>query len=244
MDSTETVESFLKSRCLHYASLLNKESEKRCQDLQSQMAKGKEELLSIHKRRLARDDDEEEEGDEMESDVESSSTTDENEKENATTTTKTAKTKAEAPPTASKLRSSRKKPKTALATPIHPILQITVTSGPHAPLSLTLPQTSFKPSAPALVGRSTGKKFKETGVSLWKDLEVSTTHGKFEMVESSGKKKGEYQITFTDTGSTNGTYVIDGKTGVSSRVEEGVKINVVEGVRIRVGASILGFSIV
>ena len=51
------------------------------------------------------------------------------------------------------------------------------------------------------LGRSTGRQFKEKGVSLYKDKEISTTHAIIEI------KFG--QAFFTDVGSTNGSLLND-----------------------------------
>ena len=76
-------------------------------------------------------------------------------------------------------------------------LQIDILEGEHVGKHFELSITKTKE---AYLGRSRGKKFKDgKGISLYKDLEVSTTHGKFVMVDQ--------QPCFVDTGSSNGTRV-------------------------------------
>mmetsp|Transcript_13961 Transcript_13961/g.15588 ORF Transcript_13961/g.15588 Transcript_13961/m.15588 type:complete len:305 (+) Transcript_13961:173-1087(+) len=54
----------------------------------------------------------------------------------------------------------------------------------------------------AWVGRSQGKKFKQKGISLPKDLEISTTHGRFGYSSRATSGSG---FSYTDVGSTNGS---------------------------------------
>ena len=72
------------------------------------------------------------------------------------------------------------------------------TSGPHAGITFTLTVGT----AACFIGRSSGKKFREKGISLPKDNEVSTTHAKIELQRD--------ELVLVDVGSTNGT-TLDGE---------------------------------
>jgi len=83
--------------------------------------------------------------------------------------------------------------------PSHGSVEVQVTEGNHAGSKFLLIP---RPGAPCLVGRSKGKKFIKNGISLNKDQEVSTTHGKF-LVDV--EEDGDLAFYFVDVGSTNGT---------------------------------------
>ena len=69
------------------------------------------------------------------------------------------------------------------------------TTGPHKGIAFKMTVGA----AACFVGRSGGKKFREKGISLPKDNEVSTTHAKIELKND--------EIVLVDVGSTNGTSV-------------------------------------
>lgn len=75
-------------------------------------------------------------------------------------------------------------------------IKIVVIEGVHKDASFNFKRTQ---RLIVMVGRSTGKRFKKGGVSLFKDSEVSTTHGKFHIVKD--------DLCFSDLGSTNGSFL-------------------------------------
>ena len=94
------------------------------------------------------------------------------------------------------------------------------------------------------MGRSKGKKFVKNGISLFKDQEVSTTHGKFivEMKENDKKSGGGGSSSssssppvfyFVDVGSTNGT-VYNGVALVPHQ-----RLLLENGMELKVGNSVL-----
>jgi len=85
------------------------------------------------------------------------------------------------------------------------------------------------------VGRSQGKKFKTNGVSLPRDFEVSTTHGKFSVTIA--EDGDEYRYWYTDTGSTNGTHFND------VMLEPDVPLRLHHGYVLQVGQSLLRISL-
>lgn len=128
-------------------------------------------------------------------------------------------------------------------------IEIQVIVGPHTSSKYLLRP---KPGAPCLVGRSKGKKFIKNGISLHKDQEISTTHGKFVMEGgglasfSSSSEGGEATATggmattttgpkfyFIDVGSTNGT-VYNGEP-----LKPNERLLLHNGMELKVGNSVL-----
>ncbi len=121
------------------------------------------------------------------------------------------------------------------------LLQITILSGPHESQTFQLQpknNNSTQSSSCCLIGRSKGKKFLRNGISLNKDQEVSTTHGKFSMeevlVDNGGTDGVQNKFYYTDVGSTNGSTV-----GDNVRLEPNVRMEIEEGMVLRIGNSTL-----
>ena len=89
------------------------------------------------------------------------------------------------------------------------------TSGAHSGQRFRLEPTTENGEDSFKIGRSTGKLFKEKGVSLYKDKEISTTHAKIEV------KNG--QAFLTDNRSTNGSIIngVEMEPSVPIRLKDG-----------------------
>lgn len=106
-------------------------------------------------------------------------------------------------------------------------LFVSVRSGPHEGATFLLKP---RQSRPCEIGRSKGKKFLQRGISLSKDSEVSTCHGKFEY------KAGK--MYYTDTGSTNGS------SYMGEAIPDNVPMELTDGMVLVFGESELEFTIV
>mmetsp|Transcript_9237 Transcript_9237/g.13823 ORF Transcript_9237/g.13823 Transcript_9237/m.13823 type:complete len:259 (+) Transcript_9237:97-873(+) len=110
-------------------------------------------------------------------------------------------------------------------------LHVEILTGPHEGSTYLLkPRTN----RPCEIGRSKGKKFRERGISVFKDSEVSTSHGKFETKPGVGHAG---KIYFVDTGSTNGT------SFMGEALEDNVPLELVDGMVLCFGESDLRFTI-
>lgn len=109
------------------------------------------------------------------------------------------------------------------------ICTVKCTAGPHIGQKFRLEPKTESGDDVFKIGRSTGKLFKEKGVSMYKDKEVSTTHGKIET------RNGH--VFFTDVRSTNGTSIN------GNDLEEQIPIRLHDGDVIRIGSSELTIKI-
>lgn len=110
-------------------------------------------------------------------------------------------------------------------------LHVEILTGPHEGSTYLLkPRTN----RPCEIGRSKGKKFRERGISIFKDSEVSTSHGRFE-TKPGAVHAGK--IYFVDTGSTNGT------SFMGEALEDNVPLELADGMVLCFGESDLRFTI-
>jgi hypothetical protein len=109
-------------------------------------------------------------------------------------------------------------------------LFVEVVQGPYQGATFVLRPEHRKP---CFIGRSAGKKFRNNGISLANNPEVSTTHGK---VEIQMMTEGGIKFYYTDTGSTNGTLYMD------EELEDNVPLELFHGIELSIGGSMLRFS--
>jgi len=234
-NETWTIQQLLDWRLLQSQHQTNQKRDESINFLRKELELGKEQVMELHKMALAV---QQEQDDNQQSNVSMPITNnDENQDVNIPVETKKdhqakssssiensglnkgAKTNLQMASTVSS--STQQAPKTHSSS-----IEINIISGPHKGSTYNLEPL---PRKPCFVGRSAGKKFRERGISLPQDSEVSTTHGKFE--KKGGNSNGK--MYFTDTGSTNGTLV------KGEELEDNEPLELAEGMELTIGSSVL-----
>ena len=147
-----TVEEFLQSRCMALAGEINREGERLAEKLRNDFLDAKRELLKVHEDCLKDTAVYDSDGSQS-MDVDDD---DDQNKENESASGRGASTS-----------SSRKAPRSTRKKKPMPSLHVLIEAGPHKNLTAVLKPRVGKSTA-SLVGRSTGKKFREKGLSLSK----------------------------------------------------------------------------
>ncbi|GMI10214.1 hypothetical protein TrLO_g15596 [Triparma laevis f. longispina] len=158
--SSMSVEDYLKSRCIEIASDITSTANKLEKQLKQEMKEAREELIEVHERCVEGED-----GGvtEMEVEEEGSEFYDkENSTHNNTTKNRSSTSKPSITSTSTSAPKSTRKKKSVI-----PHVSVLIESGPHNNLIAVLKPTAAKAGF-AYVGRSTGKKFRESGLSLHK----------------------------------------------------------------------------
>lgn len=110
------------------------------------------------------------------------------------------------------------------------VVNLKVKSGPHLGQKFRLELDDNKMEDTFRMGRSGAKAYKDKGVSLYKDKEVSTTHARMEI------RNG--MVFYIDTESTNGSFLNGEKVEVNKPKE------IRDGDNITLGASEISVSVV
>ena len=154
MTDNMTVEDFLKARCLSLAGEINDYGSKLEEKLRAEFEDGKKELLKVHMQCVEGVSEPEEDCGVVDMDC-----PEEFDKENEpqATSARASRSSKSTSAAAAPTRSTRKK--------AQPTVHVLVEAGPHTNLKAVLKPTKATAS---MVGRSTGKKFREKGLSLSK----------------------------------------------------------------------------
>ena len=175
LENNCTVEAYLRAYVNHLAAELEDKVERQVQAFQNRFEEIRKEMEEDSA------DEEEEEVEEQKKEDNDDKKPDNTDKEKETKKTKTKK------PTKKKKKKKKEYPK----------LVFRCIEGPYSGKKfVTRPRAR---GAKVLIGRSSGKKFRKSGVSLSKDQEVSTNHGRIDAKSGS--------LFYVDTQSSNGSRI-------------------------------------